>query len=385
LAVQVGNSNKNNVLKTLKNYIRAEEKDRTHMLNRYRHLLRADPEEAEAFEPVLLHRLRYIDLRINGTLAMLRDFPQLEGEIRPIAVEFWHEYRRENTPEVTDEELTSLGGEEKNEKLIELYKQTYEKNHPESKLPITPSSTARPSKMALKSVATATPEHHFVALKDVLSEKEEDSDEDQFEEDDDDEDTTATKPKLNDAKLAKTKSSLKAPVKLPIDAVVHKEDRDLKKLQESEVKSSRTLFHNVKEEKPKKEAETDEEEYDEDDSSTDNDKELQIAIEPIVSAPIRVHEDVPAPPSYAKHDLLVVDDREPHETVSSVWSGQTLLLTGFLTCFAVVVMVSVFLKRYSRHPGFVEVDVCTPEERHVAGMQVNGYENPTYSFFVEKP
>ena len=34
LAVQVGQTNKQNVLRTLKNYIRAEEKDRQHMLNR---------------------------------------------------------------------------------------------------------------------------------------------------------------------------------------------------------------------------------------------------------------------------------------------------------------------------------------------------------------
>ncbi|MFH4983789.1 hypothetical protein AB6A40_010498 [Gnathostoma spinigerum] len=42
LAVQVGAANKHNVLKALKTYIRMEEKDRTHMLNRYRHLLRTD-------------------------------------------------------------------------------------------------------------------------------------------------------------------------------------------------------------------------------------------------------------------------------------------------------------------------------------------------------
>lgn len=97
------------------------------MLRRYRHLLRSDQEESQAFEPILMHRLRYIDLRINGTLAMLRDFPQLEKQIRPIAVEFWQEYRRENTPEVNDDELTILGNEEANEKLIALYKKTYER------------------------------------------------------------------------------------------------------------------------------------------------------------------------------------------------------------------------------------------------------------------
>lgn len=55
------------------------------MLNRYRHLLRSNSESSASFEPMLLHRLRYIDLRINGTLAMLRDFPELEKQVRPVA------------------------------------------------------------------------------------------------------------------------------------------------------------------------------------------------------------------------------------------------------------------------------------------------------------
>lgn len=86
---------------------------------------------------------------------------------------------------------------------------------------------------------------------------------------------------------------------------------------------------------------------------------------------------------------------------------------------AVFVGVAVAKYRASRHPhaqGFVEVDqVCrhhrctqpyaasngqtliafslpfqtvgapvTPEERHVANMQINGYENPTYKYFEVK-
>ena len=32
--------------------------------------------------------------------------------------------------------------------------------------------------------------------------------------------------------------------------------------------------------------------------------------------------------------------------------------------------------------GFVEVDQnASPEEKHVASMQSNGYENPTYKYF----
>ena len=32
--------------------------------------------------------------------------------------------------------------------------------------------------------------------------------------------------------------------------------------------------------------------------------------------------------------------------------------------------------------GFIEVDTAaSPEEKHMANMQINGYENPTYKYF----
>ncbi|CAF1242639.1 unnamed protein product, partial [Didymodactylos carnosus] len=37
--------------------------------------------------------------------------------------------------------------------------------------------------------------------------------------------------------------------------------------------------------------------------------------------------------------------------------------------------------QYEKNYLFTEVESCSPEERHLAAMQVNGYENPTYKFF----
>lgn len=189
LAIQVGHVNKNNVLRTLKDYIRAEEKDRLHMLNRYRHLLRSNPDSAASFEPMLLHRLRYIDLRINGTLAMLRDFPDLERQLRPIAEEFWHSYRRENTPEI-DGKLMEVDESEKdsNERLVQMYKDAILKKSKSTRVQSSFNEVVKTHK-------NADVKAKFVPLKDILTEKkkkenveqEEDSDEDQFEEDDDDE------------------------------------------------------------------------------------------------------------------------------------------------------------------------------------------------------
>jgi amyloid beta A4 protein len=66
----------------------------------------------------------------------------------------------------------------------------------------------------------------------------------------------------------------------------------------------------------------------------------------------------------------------------------TLAFAGMALMAAIVVGVAVARRRSARSPqsqGFVEVDqAATPEERHVANMQINGYENPTYKYFEVK-
>ncbi|XP_046384471.1 amyloid-beta-like protein [Ischnura elegans] len=66
----------------------------------------------------------------------------------------------------------------------------------------------------------------------------------------------------------------------------------------------------------------------------------------------------------------------------------TLAFAGIALMAAVVVGFAVLRRRNARSPhnqGFVEVDqAATPEERHVANMQINGYENPTYKYFEAK-
>uniref|UniRef100_A0A1I7ZKG7 A4_EXTRA domain-containing protein n=1 Tax=Steinernema glaseri TaxID=37863 RepID=A0A1I7ZKG7_9BILA len=334
LALQVGKPNKHNVLKTLKAYIRAEEKDRTHMLNRYRHLLRSDQDEAETFKDILLYRLRYIDLRINGTLAMLRDFPDLEKQVRPIAVEFWREYRRENTPEISSEELLKIGESGNNEKLINLYKQIYD--------------DLRASDNAEKSAETTTAAT-----------------------------TTTTTPKKEVAKSLSKEA----------DSVEEKKEEDA-----SAKKSVEKSVEKTDEESTSDEDEDDDDEdieyADEDekaDKKEDDDNEWHVVVEPIRSDTVRVH-DLAAPPAYARHQPLIQSKADGEESPALVRSYTPYVIVVIITGTIFLGVLSVFFERRRlQRAGFIEVDVCTPEERHVNGMQVNGYENPTYSFFDSKP
>jgi amyloid beta A4 protein len=399
LAVHVGSANKNNVLTTLKNYIKAEEKDRTHMLNRYRHLLRSDPEQATSFEPVLLHRLRYIDLRINGTLAMLRDFPELEKQVRPIAIEFWNEYRRENTPEVSNGEPSLLGGDEKNVRLIRLYKETYERNHPsvqsafgeikadiEKKVEEATTTTPAPT-------TTAPVVHHIVSLKEAINgkEKEEDSDEDQF---DDDEESSSSDASMETTQKSPESKKLALDVEIkPLSPMKIDTDVAKNKKKVDDAVPAKVLEHpSAKDEDEDSDNSDDEEgEYLESNDKKPKNKaekmlrerQMSINIEPIVSAASRLHEELldESPPAYARHDLLVADNDEFQEQnyMPRSWTSHTNFAIGFIACVFAVLLVALFAKRRSRHPGFIEVDVCTPEDRHMKGLQVNGYENPTFA------
>jgi len=63
----------------------------------------------------------------------------------------------------------------------------------------------------------------------------------------------------------------------------------------------------------------------------------------------------------------------------------TFAFAGVALMVAMLVGVVVLKKRSSRfphHQGFIEVDTAaSPEEKHMANMQINGYENPTYKYF----
>ncbi|OUC46091.1 hypothetical protein D917_01677 [Trichinella nativa] len=70
------------VLRTLKAYVRAEEKDRVHLLNHYRHMLRSKPQESIFFKSDVLNKLVDIDRRINATISLLKFHPEIDKKVR---------------------------------------------------------------------------------------------------------------------------------------------------------------------------------------------------------------------------------------------------------------------------------------------------------------
>ncbi|VDL69493.1 unnamed protein product [Nippostrongylus brasiliensis] len=394
LAMHDKSANKHHVLKTLKTYIRSEEKDRIHTINRYRHLLRVDQAEAAAFKPTVLHRLRYIDLRINGTLAMLRDFPDLESQVRPIAVAYWSDFRRENTPELSDsaiDALNSLDSDAKNKRLVDLYKKSfnpsfmlvmllqeaYEKLHPSAKLDVKAPPTT--------TVASTTQKTTHEPAK-LLSEDSHDSeeDDDEYYEDEDDEEVKKSpvvkKPKVIEIQR-KEEVKKPEPPKLSEKSVQTDDDSNSDESDEESIKELRVDIEPIIEEKP---------------AFYRQEKLIQTQVRD--TSIIHLFEEgscwnylwrigtvfLNEHVILDEFEIVVKPAKSMYQESGLLSSSQAVFMVGAVAIVSLTMLVATIVRRRRAHHGFIEVDVYTPEERHVAGMQVNGYENPTYSFFDSK-
>uniref|UniRef100_A0A0R3S5R9 APP_amyloid domain-containing protein n=1 Tax=Elaeophora elaphi TaxID=1147741 RepID=A0A0R3S5R9_9BILA len=288
------------------------------------------------------------------------------------AIEFWTDYRKENTPEVTGDEYTLIGGDEQNVRLVHYYKDSYDRSHNPSQLPKTTVSTTTVSEKLGCTVFVKDTDcgsndmgHLTLQSKKMLN----DSDE---EDDDDDEDED------NGASIEVKKQSYDNTKKIVIEKIVQ-----------------RRPGNNFDKNKPTIYEIDDDDEDDEDDvedtdeeplsNSKSVERELHVEIEPIVSEPVRVH-DLPPRPSYARHEPLQHFKVSAEDASTSAFRTSTNLLLIFVSAATVIFIIFaiVLARQRPRRRGFIEVDICTPGERHVNGMQVNGYENPTYSFFDNK-
>lgn len=347
LATHVNKPNKHSVLQSLKAYIRAEEKDRMHTLNRYRHLQKVDSKEALSYKPTVLHRLRYIDLRINGTLAMLRDFPDLESHVRPIAVAYWKDYREEVSPDVSieDDDITPL-----------IHDEEFSKN---AKLDVkAPTTTAKPKDTDnAKVLPTEAPASS--------SDSEEEADE--YYEDEDDEQVKKTPDMKKKVKVVDIKpKETKEPKEI-------KEIKEIKVTIEQEKKAPKLVETSVQTEDEDDQDSSSSSSSESDEDEDKNIKELRVDIEPIIDEPA----------SFYRHDKLI-QNAGVERSSSSIFQPYVLAFAMFITVVCITAFAISNARRRRAMRGFIEVDVYTPEERHVAGMQVNGYENPTYSFFDSK-
>ncbi|XP_069115756.1 amyloid-beta precursor-like protein isoform X2 [Argopecten irradians] len=271
------------VYKFLKEYIKVEEKDRSHTLNHFVHVRNTDIEQAKRIQKSSLDHLNVLDQRINQALDMLNHFEKVKLEVKPQIDNFLHEY----------------------EGLAESAREVVSR-------PFTP---------------------------EVDSEEEDDSSESE-------EDAPAMDNNVNLG---------------PKDTVI-----PIHKVAEVVPLPSNNVDNDILDDGLR-----------EDDGMNSLDEEI-IENEHDTNFIAHHMED--------KHTFSQSIGGASGVQVSTATGSIFGIAIGSVAVFVIIVVAVIMLRKHShRRPvthGFVEVDpAASPEERHVANMQMNGYENPTYQYF----
>ncbi|XP_077289117.1 amyloid-beta-like protein isoform X3 [Arctopsyche grandis] len=370
--------NTHRVQKCLQKLLRALHKDRAHAIAHYRHLLAGGPEGAAAERPRTLERLVDIDRTVNHSLQMLRRYPELDAKIGQLMDDYVQALRsKDETPGSMLSMTPELEAAILDKYRIEVEHKIAEKERIKAEEKMRKEQRGRQR-------ADIRQERHRVEA--VLGKKMAGTFEQESLEDDDEsllvlpaEDTHQSTSSSTASSSSIPPSTLPASVATPTSQYM---DRDImSNTQESQEEPS-----------PQPSSSSGPAA-----AVTVDDAAVQRLADEAAAAS-RAHPD--PPPAHAMvHDI---GHGEPGYSVRrEVYGGGGVTHAShglyLVVCVGVAALlgaaaigVAVVRRRNAASPhamGFVETGPCvppTPEERHVANMQINGYENPTYKYFEVK-
>ncbi|CAG0913233.1 unnamed protein product [Notodromas monacha] len=338
------------VEKCLQKLLRALHKDRHHTLAHYRHLLNANFEEAERQREITLERLMEVDRTVNQSLDMLNKFPELQQRLRPLMDEFADALRtKQNFADSATDGATFAPNSKLLSRTVDAEKETMDKLR----------DRALMKKKLIDDRKREEEEMRKQKMLNRMKKKQE---------------IERTKQKQADFVSTSESSTLKTTLKPREDfdePQVGKETAAklmLKKFDPIAVDDDHSL-----KDTPVAANHFDDEE--------DKAHLVQHVPEEIPVAHAQAHEL-----SHSQSVFSIVA-RETNSGSGSKAGYITVAFAGLALMTVLVVTIVVLRRRNVALPqnqGFVEVDqTASPEERHIANMQINGYENPTYKYFEE--
>lgn len=323
--------NTHKVQKCLQKLLRALNKDRHHTVSHYKHLLNSDYEAADRERDATLQHLSDLERMVNQSLNMLSRHPDLNAKIGRLMREYSAALRSKDS---TPPELSTHS-------------------------PVPLSSVTKPEG-------------------DVSLENNNDSTEGEVNNDDDDSDQTREVDDDDDDDEEESESG-----------------SDETFVEHAEVNGMTQTSHAEALESQEEEEAVSQDPVEVDTLTVDG---VMRGASPVPNVstqpePLLLHHDDDVQVAHAQHHQISHSQASYSVTRESSGSESrgvyfTVAFAGVALMMAMVVGIVVLRRRNSTNPhnqGFMEVDqAITPEERHVANMQVNGYENPTYKYFEEK-
>ncbi|KAK2707349.1 hypothetical protein QYM36_015137 [Artemia franciscana] len=323
------------VQKCLEKLLRSMHKDRHHTIGHFRHLLKTNPGQAQREKETTAEHLADIDKMTNQSLDMLNRFPSLSAKILPLMKDFLIALRaKDDTPaplrDFTKEAESGILDSFKTEEIAKQQMIT----------------TKQLEKDRARKLASKKLRFGYKDEKPAYLSKEESA--------------------------AFTKGYNKAPKQVEVKNI---------EIGSAEIQAAIT----TSDEAPLSTSSSVSTGYSKEKSSDALSPPSHPAYVPHIQerahiAHAQLHDLGHSEPGYSiRREIYRRENRSVYVTLA--FGGIALLA-------AAVVGIAVMRRRAARHPhhqGFIEVDQhASPEERHVANMQVNGYENPTYKYFEIK-
>lgn len=328
--------NTHRVQKCLQKLLRSLHKDRAHAISHYRHLLASSVEAAAREQPRTLERLTDIDRTVNQSMQMLKRYPDLATKIGQLMDDYIQALRSKDE---TPGSLLAMTTEAE-QAILDKYKSDVVSKQAERERQRLQEKERKEQRKKERTELREEKKRVESALGKKISSS--------FDEEDDD---------------------------------VEEDEMDTSKGTTIPSSSSTGTVSDITSNSIT--ATADHREVD--------DAAVQQAVEDVAAVAHR--QDVIRVAHVMNHEM---SHGEPTYSVRREVYGRkdgksvyfTLAFAGMALMAAIVVGVAVAKRRSARSPqsqGFVEVDqAATPEERHVANMQINGYENPTYKYFEVK-
>ncbi|CAG9820159.1 unnamed protein product [Phaedon cochleariae] len=327
--------NTHRVQKCLQKLLRSLHKDRAHAISHYRHLLASSIEAAAREQPRILERLNDIDRTVNQSMQMLKGYPDLSAKIGQLMTDYIQALRsKDETPGM----LLAMTNDAEQEILDKYKSEIANKQAQKERQRIQEKERKEVRKKAKTELKREKKRMDDVQEKRKYESADEEVVEETYEETKTSITSSTTQGSTKYEPLMNTATST---------AGYRKEVDDIA-VQEAVEQVARASSH----------------------------KQDVIRVAHVMS-----HDISHGEPSYSVRSELY--GRKDGKSIYF-----TLAFAGMALMAAIIVGVAVAKRKTSaspQHQGFVEVDqTATPEERHVANMQINGYENPTYKYFEVK-
>lgn len=347
------------LLRALKRYLKMEERYRLHLVDRYQRLVKTDPSAAESEREPVVERLRTVRQRVDEAVGMLGRAPAYGEEIKKKIGHLLNSYH----PSVDDNEALIPSSDEKMAEDEQVEMDEDDDNEVET--------NGRKTKMKKNEGVAAT-----------KREEEEDDEEEQDDEEDegDEEETNSEMDEKEDREMKGEKEKDDEEDEDELLDIVEEDDEDGGRKKQS------TTIATLEEDDDEEEEEDDESDDDDDDDDEEekNVDDTEFVIKPLVDANHLGRSEL-----NLEESKTFIKKRHDGRSTAAGPLAVAVATVGIVIIVATVLSTIVWRRKAVTRNGAAagklldgqDQPAISAEEKHVAGMQMNGYENPTYRYF----